>query len=91
MDDVVDKPNMPFSEFEAECASVILNKGYQREGQAIMNLLRTVWPQEYSRLSRLDYYERDDIDCFYVDKLIPNTMKHLESRWREVCPRGKYE
>ena len=46
-----------------------------------MNYLAGIWFEEYKRISSLDYYDETNIDCFYVDKLIPNTLKHLEKVW----------
>jgi len=53
-----------------------------RKGQHIMNTLHSVWPEEYKRLSSVHYYDRTDIDCFYNDSLIPNTLEHLEEIWK---------
>jgi len=52
-----------------------------REGQSLMNFLGDVWVEEYKRLSSLHYYDETNIDCFYNDKLIPNTLTHLEKVW----------
>ena len=46
-----------------------------------MNILYSVWEEEYKRLSSVHYYDRTDIDCFYNDSLIPNTLEHLENIW----------
>lgn len=54
---------------------------YIREGQALMNYLSGIWFNEYERLSSVYYYEETNIDCFYNDKLISNTLKHLEKVW----------
>ena len=53
-----------------------------RMGQHIMNILHSVWEEEYKRLSSVHYYDRTDIDCFYNDSLIPNTLEHLENIWK---------
>lgn len=53
-----------------------------REGQSLMNFLGEVWIEEYKRLSSVHYYDQTNIDCFYNDKLIPNTLNHLEKEWK---------
>lgn len=52
-----------------------------RVGQALMNYLATVWYEEYWRISSINYYDETNIDCFYNDELIPNTLKHLSNIW----------
>ena len=54
-----------------------------RNGQALMTLLCNFWYEEYGRLSSLNYYSKTDIDCFYNDKLIGNTLNHLEKNWHK--------
>lgn len=53
-----------------------------RKGQTLMNFLAEVWLEEYKRLSSVYYYDETNIDCFYNDGLINNTLKHLEKVWR---------
>lgn len=53
-----------------------------REGQSLMNFLGDVWLEEYKRISSIHYYDETNIDCFYNDKLIPNTLIHLEKVWK---------
>ena len=74
---------MTYKKFAKKIKTEILpNKpNYIREGQAVMNYLAEVWINEYKRLSSVHYYDQTNIDCFYNDKLIPNTMKHLEKVW----------
>lgn len=52
-----------------------------REGQWLMIYLGDVWLEEYERIQSLYYYDETNIDCFYNDSLIPNTLKHLEKVW----------
>ena len=52
-----------------------------RKGQYLMTLLNHYWKEEYDRLSSIDYYDETNIDCFYNDELIPNTLAHLEKKW----------
>lgn len=52
-----------------------------REGQQLMNFLWLCWEEEYKRISSIHYYDETDIDCFYVDNLIPNTLAHLKKVW----------
>jgi hypothetical protein len=56
---------------------------YIRKGQALMIFLYKEWPEEYKRISSVHYYNRTDIDCFYNDSIIPNTLKHLEEIWEK--------
>ena len=74
---------MTFIEFKQSFQNDILpNKPeFIREGQALMNYLGSVWFGEYKRLSSVHYYDETNIDCFYNDKLIPNTLNHLEKVW----------
>lgn len=79
-----DKPNVSLEEFLETYYKVVLpgkNK-YIREGQALMNYLHSVWPEEYRRISSIHFYDRTDIDCFYRDDLIPKTIEHLSSVWK---------
>jgi len=48
---------------------------YIRKGQSLMNFLAVVWLKEYKRITSTDY------DCFYTDKLVNNTLEHLEKVW----------
>jgi hypothetical protein len=75
---------MEFQEFKNTWETEILpNKpSFIRKGQSLMNYLADVNFEEYRRISSLLYYDRDDIDCFYNDSLIPNTLKHLEENWK---------
>lgn len=73
---------MTFKEFEKEYFKELdISPNYLRKGQVLMNFLADKWFAEYKRLSSLDYYSQTDIDCFYNDRLIPNTLKHLGSVW----------
>lgn len=74
---------MTFNEFEKSWKHDILpnKESYIREGQSLMNYLAKVWFKEYERLSSFHYYDKNNIDCFYVDKLIPNTLSHLKNVW----------
>ena len=74
-----DKPKISFDDF----ISLTKQKTNElRKGQHIMNILYSVWEQEYKRLSSVHYYDRTDIDCFYNDNLIPNTLEYLEEIWK---------
>jgi len=74
---------MTFTEFKNNFEENILpNKPeFIREGQALMNYLGDIWIEEYKRLSSVHYYDETNIDCFYNDKLIPNTWNHLKKVW----------
>lgn len=73
---------MTYLEFKHEFDTNILpNKPtFIRKGQAIINYLADVWFEEYKRISSEQYR---DVDCFYNDKLITNTLNHLEKVWSQ--------
>lgn len=77
-------PKLTFVDFISQWENNILpNKpDYIRKGQSLMNFLAEVWFEEYNRLSSVHYYDETNIDCFYRDDLIPNTLKHLEKVWK---------
>lgn len=52
-----------------------------RMGQSFMIHLQESWPEEYKRLSSVHYYAETNLDCFFLDSLIPKTMSHLEKIW----------
>jgi hypothetical protein len=52
-----------------------------RTGQSLMNYLSEIMMDEYVNITSVHYYNKTDIDCFYNDDLIPNTLKHLETIW----------
>lgn len=54
-----------------------------RHGQSLMNFLYKFDEEEYKRIASINYYDRTDIDCFYVDELIGNTLVHLLDVWRK--------
>lgn len=72
-----------FEEFKYNWENDILpNKPSSiRKGQSLMNYLADVWMDEYTKLSSVHYYDETNIDCFYNDHLIPNTLNHLEKIW----------
>jgi len=74
---------MNFDEFKSNFYSSILPEKHSdlRDGQCLMHYLNKCWYKEYVRVSSIDYYSAVDIDCFYNDKLIEYTFKHLESVW----------
>lgn len=76
---VIDMPKkMTYEEFiDKVCKEVIPNrdKGI-REGQALMNYLHEIWPEEYKRL-----VEDNNLDCFYRDDIVPFTLVHLQKQW----------
>lgn len=57
-----------------------------RNGQCLMNYLARVWPEEYKRMASVHYYDVTNIDCYYVDTLIPNSLNHLEKIWKTNYP-----
>jgi len=80
----MDKAIISFNEFKNNWENVILKEkpDFIRKGQSLMNYLGDVWLEEYKRISSVHYYDITNIDCFYNDKLIDNTLKHLEEIWK---------
>lgn len=54
-----------------------------RMGQSFMIYLSEIWVVEYNRIVMGNYQIESNIDCFYNDSIIPNTMKHLEKNWHK--------
>lgn len=52
-----------------------------RTGQCLMNYLADEWLSEYKKISSVHYYDKTNIDCFFNDDLLDNTLEHLERVW----------
>ena len=78
------KDSITFKEFKTNWELDILpnTPKHIKKGQSLMNYLSTVWMEEYRRLSSVHYYDSCDIDCFFNDDLIDNTLKHLKKVWK---------
>lgn len=77
---------MEYNEFLNQYDDTLKTKpDHIRAGQALMILLHKVWELEYNRIAYKSFliYGLTNIDCFYVDNLIPNTLKHLQSIWHK--------
>lgn len=74
---------MTYTEFTQKWEQEVLpNKpDFIRKGQSLINFLGDIWLEEYKRISSVDFYDKTNIDCFYNDSLIPNTLNHLEKVW----------
>ena len=71
-----------FAKFVTEFYSVERpNRKFLREGQALMTFLNIFDTEEYNKISSLYYYDETNIDCFYIDELIGNTLVHLMNVW----------
>jgi hypothetical protein len=46
-----------------------------RYGQALMNVLNSVWSEKYEELISLE------LDCYYREDIVPATLKFLKSDW----------
>jgi hypothetical protein len=44
----------------------------------LVNHLHGIWLDEYKRLSSVHYYKETNIDCYFNDDLIENTLTHLK-------------
>jgi len=82
--DASNKSRISFEKFKNDWFFKVLpNKHPEcRDGQSLMNYLADIWFEEYQRISSLNYYDETNIDCFYNDKLINNTLSHLEKIWK---------
>jgi len=47
-----------------------------RYGQALMNVLHSVWPEKYEELTNLE------LDCYSREDLVPATLKFLKGDWK---------
>ena len=75
---VMNRDSLKYSyiDFARQFEQVRLNSNI-RKGQDLMNLLHKYCKEEYNRIT----YDIADIDCFHDDRLIPETLKHLENIW----------
>lgn len=70
-----------YAEFENKYLfDIIINRGSQRAGQALMNFLWKTRPQKYHDIST-NIPELKQFDCFYNDDIIPLTLEHLKLTW----------
>lgn len=71
---------MTFNEFKTSWEETILpnEPEYIRKGQSLMNYLARIWFDEYCRIT-----SDKELDCYYVNSKIKNTLNHLEKVWKE--------
>lgn len=69
--------SISFEEFEKVLYSEPRKNKHLREGQTLMNYLYQYWMEEYKRITDTE------IDCFYVDRILPYTISHLKSVWHK--------
>ena len=48
-----------------------------RYGQAVMNVLYSIWPDQYKKIAKTD------LDCYYDDGTVRFTLEYLEKEWDE--------
>lgn len=75
---------MTFTEFMTKWETEIIPNSplVLRKGQSLMIYLSEIWPKEYDRITSVHYYDWTmSYDCFFNDKYLPNTVKHLETVW----------
>ena len=76
---------MTFKQFKKEYETLLKTKPqFIRKGQVLMNYLGDVWIEEYKRIT-----DKQEVDCFHRDVLIPKTLQHLESVWGEKNQKQK--
>jgi len=68
-----------FAKFKEKFETEILpsQPSYIRRGQALMNYLYDIWPEEWHRISQGESKN----DCYYVDSRVTNTLVQLEKDW----------
>lgn len=49
-----------------------------RYGQALMNVLHSVWPEKYEEITNLE------LDCYYREDIVPATLKFLKGDWKST-------
>lgn len=69
--------SISFEDFKKVLYSEPRKNKHLREGQLLMAYLCDYWKEEYKRITGTK------IDCFYVDKIVPNTIAHLKSVWNK--------
>jgi len=47
-----------------------------RYGQALMNVLHSIWPEKYEEITNLE------LDCYYREDMVPATLKFLKADWK---------
>ena len=77
-------PKISFKKFKKNWENVIqpATPKYIGKGESLMNYLSIIWEEEYIRISSVHYYTETNIDCFFNDELIPNTLTHLKKVWK---------
>lgn len=67
---------MTFEEFLNHVDKIYYENEFDlRYGQVIMNVLHSIWPDQYKKMSGGDY------DCFYDDGIARLTLEILEKEW----------
>jgi hypothetical protein len=68
---------LTFQQFKQKLEDRYNSKQYidLRVGQILMNLLYSIWPEQYNHLTGT----KDD--CFYDNAKVPGTLKVLEEIW----------
>lgn len=74
---------MTFKEFELAWQTYQNKHSELRRGQALMITLAKYNMKEYNRICGGQYKNKKELDCFYVDEFIPNTLHHLKEVWEE--------
>lgn len=74
---------MTFNEFKHKWETEVLpiKPTFIRKGQSLMTYLGIVWMNEYTRMVISNYEVGKQVDCFYMDSMIPTTLEHLERVW----------
>ena len=75
---------MKFEDFYTRYIGEILPEkpSYIRNGQALMNFLHEIWPEESKRIVE-GVYPEQNLDCFHNDSYVSITINHLEKVWHK--------
>jgi len=75
---------MTYTEFVENWKNNILpsKETFIREGQSLMNYLGEIWIEEYRRIT-IGSYNKSNINCFYNDRIVENTLNHLKENWEK--------
>jgi hypothetical protein len=69
---------MTFDQFLNRVDKVYYENEFElRYGQTVMNVLHSIWPDQYKKIAKTD------LDCFYDDGTAKSTLEYLEKVWND--------
>ena len=75
--------NTKFERFEEVLEQYRIEHPTQRRGQSVMNALRDF----DNKIYKLLWYS--DLDCFYQESIVENTLSYLRREWR--CEKNEFK